>query len=91
MVENGGWGSDWAAPIATLMIEKYLNDTIARKDLEKKMFEGVINPKVYQPKTPVVKRDSVVKLIPVRPKLLKTKSRWEETTEAFYRTLIGYW
>ncbi len=74
MVENGGWGSDWAAPIATLMIEKYLNDTIARKDLEKKMFEGVINPKVYQPKTPVVKRDSVVKLIPVRPKLLKTKS-----------------
>ena len=74
MVENGGWGSDWAAPIATLMIEKYLNDTIARKDLEKRMFEGVITPKVYQPKVPIAKKDSVVKLIPVRPKLIKTKN-----------------
>ena len=27
-VENGGWGSTWAAPIASLMIEKYLTKTI---------------------------------------------------------------
>ena len=27
-VENGGWGSTWAAPIATLMIEKYLKNEI---------------------------------------------------------------
>ena len=24
-IENGGWGSKWAAPISSLMIEKYLN------------------------------------------------------------------
>ena len=24
-IENGGWGSEWAAPISSLMIEKYLN------------------------------------------------------------------
>ncbi len=47
MVENGGWGADWAAPIATLMIEKYLRDSISRPELEKRMFEGVIQPKVY--------------------------------------------
>lgn len=29
IVENAGYGSTWAAPIASLMIEKYLNDTIA--------------------------------------------------------------
>ncbi|MCW5921637.1 MAG: penicillin-binding protein 2 [Saprospiraceae bacterium] len=28
-VENAGWGASYAAPIAGLMIEKYLNDTIA--------------------------------------------------------------
>jgi len=27
-IENGGWGSTWAAPIGSLMIQKYLkNDT----------------------------------------------------------------
>lgn len=39
-VENGGYGSTWAAPIATLMIEKYLTDTIKRPHLEKRMIDG---------------------------------------------------
>lgn len=44
-VENGGYGSYWAAPIARLMIEKYLNDSISRPDLEERMFNGnLINP-----------------------------------------------
>ena len=47
MVENGGWGASWAAPIGTLMIEKYLHDTVARKDLEKRMMEGVVLPPHY--------------------------------------------
>jgi penicillin-binding protein 2 len=38
-VENAGFGGLVAAPIASLMIEKYLNDTITRKDLEKQMLE----------------------------------------------------
>ena len=36
-VENGGWGSDVAAPIASLCIEKYINKKIVREQLEKKM------------------------------------------------------
>jgi penicillin-binding protein 2 len=39
-VENGYWGSRWAGPIATLMIEKYLNGGISRQYLEKRMFNG---------------------------------------------------
>jgi penicillin-binding protein 2 len=41
-VENGYWGSRWAAPIAGLMIEKYLTDSISdqRKWIEKRMIEG---------------------------------------------------
>ena len=41
-VENGGWGSTWAVPIGSLMIEKYLNDTIERGGLEKMITEGII-------------------------------------------------
>jgi len=42
IVENGGYGSAYAAPIASLMVEKYMNDTIQTKrlPLEKKMLEG---------------------------------------------------
>ncbi len=42
VVENGGYGAAYAAPIASLMVEKYLNDTIQTKrlPLEKKMLEG---------------------------------------------------
>lgn len=39
-VENGYWGGRWAAPIASLMIEKYLNGSIKRKWLEDRMFNG---------------------------------------------------
>jgi penicillin-binding protein 2 len=33
-VENAGFGATWAVPIARLMLEKYLRDTVTRKDLE---------------------------------------------------------
>ena len=39
-VENGYWGSRWAAPIASLMIEKYIRGSISRDWLEKRMLEG---------------------------------------------------
>jgi len=39
-VENGYWGSRWAAPIAGLLIEEYLRDTITRPLIEKRMLEG---------------------------------------------------
>lgn len=40
IVENGGFGSKWAAPIASLLIEKYLKGEIKRKRVEKKIIEG---------------------------------------------------
>ncbi len=40
-IENAGFGATYAAPIAGLLMEKYLNDSIApkRKDLEQKLIE----------------------------------------------------
>jgi penicillin-binding protein 2 len=40
VVENGGYGSLWAAPIASLMIEKFINDSISRPALEERMLNG---------------------------------------------------
>ncbi|HSQ46454.1 MAG TPA: penicillin-binding protein 2 [Lutibacter sp.] len=39
-VENGYWGSRWAGPIATLMIEKYLTGKIGRPLVEERMVNG---------------------------------------------------
>ncbi|SNR47921.1 penicillin-binding protein 2 [Lutibacter agarilyticus] len=39
-VENGYWGSRWAGPIATLMIEKYLNGGTIRPREEERMLNG---------------------------------------------------
>lgn len=41
-VENGYWGNRWAGPIATLMVEKYINKKITRKDLETRMLNGTL-------------------------------------------------
>jgi len=42
IVENGGFGATWAAPIASLMIEHYLTDTVVRKELETQIIDGKI-------------------------------------------------
>ena len=41
-IENGGYGSKWAAPIASLMSEKYIANSISNIDLEKEMINGYL-------------------------------------------------
>ena len=47
-VENGGFGATWAAPIASLLVEKYLNGEISdkRKSLEKRILDGDLMDRV---------------------------------------------
>lgn len=42
IVENAGFGATWAAPIAMLMIEKYLTGKINKKEVEERMINGVV-------------------------------------------------
>lgn len=44
-VENAGFGATWAAPIASLMVEKYLNGEIAsnRKWMEDRILQTILN------------------------------------------------
>lgn len=39
-VENSGFGGTWAAPIASLVIEQYLNDSISRPELMERMINA---------------------------------------------------
>ena len=48
-IENGYWGSRWAAPISSLMIEKYLNNSITRPRLEKRMLNGSLEHEYKKP------------------------------------------
>ena len=42
VVENSGFGSTWALPIASLMIEKYINGEVTRKDVEERMINAIL-------------------------------------------------
>jgi len=68
-VENAGWGASYAAPIAGLMVEKFLHDSISepRKPLEEKMATANLIDKVLknraeakiQASRPAVPRDTL--------------------------------
>ena len=48
-VENGYWGARWAAPIASLMIEKYLKKEVKRKWLENRILNGSLLAEYEKP------------------------------------------
>ena len=48
-IENGYWGSRWAAPISSLIIEKYINKEIKRKWLENKIINGSLQNEYKKP------------------------------------------
>jgi len=44
VIENAGFGATWAAPIASLMIEKYMNRDVKRKEVEQAMTDANLIP-----------------------------------------------
>lgn len=49
-VENAGYGGTWAAPIASMLVEKYLKDTISLpKYIQDRIYNGNLLPKVEEP------------------------------------------
>lgn len=68
MVENSGFGATWAAPVASLMMEKYLTDSISRPELYERMIKGNLLPtrkdslfkKTDKPKVPELESEEDV-------------------------------
>ncbi|MEO0505825.1 MAG: penicillin-binding transpeptidase domain-containing protein [Bacteroidota bacterium] len=50
-IENGYYGARYAGHIASLLIEKYINGEITRKDLEKRMLEKTLEHEYAKPFT----------------------------------------
>ena len=48
-IENGYWGTRWAAPIASLMMESYLNKKVKRKYLERYIVNGNLMEEYKKP------------------------------------------
>jgi penicillin-binding protein 2 len=42
VIENAGFGATYAAPIASLIIEKYINREVKRKNIEQSMMSGIL-------------------------------------------------
>lgn len=61
MVENSGFGATWAAPVASLMMEQYLTDSISRPELYERMINGNLLP---------TRQDSLLKDSPSVPKIV---------------------
>lgn len=82
-IENSGYGATWAGPIATLMIEKYINGEISRKDLETRMLTGSLQAEyqkieniIFQRKVdPIKVQDSLNK---VKVEISEAKKEEEE-------------
>lgn len=49
LVENGYWGSRWAARIASLLIEKYINGEVTRTDIEDFILNGSLEEEYAKP------------------------------------------
>lgn len=81
-VENAGFGGSAAAPIAGLLIEKYLSRKVTNKAMETRMLDLNLMSKVVltgQPK-PVVKPDTAKKALPQKKALDKETLRKSSIT-----------
>ena len=59
-VENAGYGGTWAAPMASMLVEKYIKDTISLpKYIQNRVFNEVLLPPSKKPKkVEEIKKDS---------------------------------
>ncbi len=48
VVENAGFGATWAAPMASLMMEQYVQGTVEREWLLNHMINSILNPDVQK-------------------------------------------
>jgi len=48
-IENGYWGTRWAAPISSLMMEKYLKGSVSRNWLESYIKDGDLTEEYLKP------------------------------------------
>lgn len=87
VVENAGFGSTWAAPIASLLMEKFLTDSIAgdkRKAEIERISNVVITPAKI--KYELYRRDSIKQLRDSAQRVKERRMRLDSTAIGHLRT-----
>jgi penicillin-binding protein 2 len=91
-IENSGYGATWAAPIASLVMEKYLKDSVTykRKAVEDKMMNAkLINRYVHTIDSVIRLRDQMIYEAKVEKKRVKDSIKVAENL-ALYNKWINY-
>ena len=89
-IENAGFGATWAAPIASLLIEKYLKDSVTykRKAVEEKMMNAhLINRYTYSIDSAIRKHDAEVYKARMERKLMTASAKRAEDSTTYFRWL----
>lgn len=87
-VENAGFGATYAAPIASLMVEKYLNDTIAKKriPLQERMIKTHLMKTAmeleYEKTQKEILLDSLAKVKAKKDSIVKAKAKEDSIKQA---------
>ena len=87
-IENAGFGATWAAPIASLLIEKYLRDSVSykRKAIEEKMMNAhLINKYVYTIDSVLRYHDAEVLRLRQERKQLNASMKWVQDSTMYVR------
>ncbi len=87
-VENAGFGATYAAPIASLMVEKYLNDTIAKNriPLQERMIKTHLMKTAmeleYEKTQKEILLDSLAKVKAKKDSIVKAKAKEDSIKQA---------
>jgi penicillin-binding protein 2 len=87
-VENAGFGATYAAPIASLMVEKYINDTISKKriPLEERMYKAHLMKSEFEVNSiksaQQLRLDSIAKAKAVKDSIIRAKFKQDSIKQA---------
>ncbi len=87
-VENAGFGATYAAPIASLMVEKYINDTIAKNriPLQERMYKARLMKSeielAYQKTPQQILLDSLAKIKAKKDSIARAKFKQDSIKQA---------
>ena len=92
VVANSGYGGTWAGPIASLMMEKYLSDTIKRTALADRMFQAnTIKKYVYTIDSMQRQKDHLREMLKTADKRTKDSIKNYRDTQLVKQILRDYY
>lgn len=92
IVQNSGYGATWAGPVASLMMEKYLTDTVKRIPLQDRMYNGnTIKKYIYTIDSLQRQKDRIRELLKTADQRTQDSLRRQRDTFVVQKILQKYY